>query len=124
MKFYRVRMPVNTFCKKNGRGKESKGRGGRRGYLRAGNYRPTEQIREHLELRRSCLALKQHQVHLVYKEPIPGLLKEELEEYFFSNIAAYLHIVDLSAKGQEFFLGEQPVVPGSWSLQARMARRR
>lgn len=100
--FYRVRMPVILSAKKTAgekKAKEGEDVAAICGQVIAGQLNKFGSI-----LGQEILpALKQHQVHLVYKEPIPGLLKEELEEYFFSNIAAYLHIVDLSAKGREFF---------------------
>ncbi len=48
-------------------------------------------------------ALKEKNIRLIYKEPVPEALKVELEDYFYSNVAAFLQIVKLSENEQLFF---------------------
>ena len=47
--------------------------------------------------------LKEKNIRLIYKEPIPEEVHDELEEYFYSNVAAFLQIVNLSENEQLFF---------------------
>jgi polyphosphate kinase len=47
--------------------------------------------------------LKEKNIHLVYNEAMPGVITAPLEEYFFSNVAAFLHIVTLTGNELQFF---------------------
>lgn len=47
--------------------------------------------------------LKEKNIRLIYKEPIPEAVKNELEDYFYSNVAAFLQVVKLSENEQLFF---------------------
>lgn len=47
-------------------------------------------------------ALKQKNVHLLYNEPLPETLHDELNTYFFNEVAAFLQVVDLS-EARDFF---------------------
>ena len=40
--------------------------------------------------------LKENNIHLLYNEPIPENIVPQLEEYFFSNVAAFLQVEKIS----------------------------
>ena len=48
-------------------------------------------------------ALKEEKIHLVYNEPIPDFLLKETRTYFFSEIMAFLQVVDISEEEDHFF---------------------
>jgi polyphosphate kinase len=42
-------------------------------------------------------ALRQHNIHLVYNEPVPETIERFLQDYFMNVVAAYIHIVNISS---------------------------
>ncbi|MEO6729581.1 MAG: polyphosphate kinase 1 [Ferruginibacter sp.] len=48
-------------------------------------------------------ALKEKNIHLLYNEQLPAGIRASLEDYFFSNVAAFLQIVSLSGNVPPFF---------------------
>lgn len=48
--------------------------------------------------------LKENNIHLLYNESIPENIVFQLEEYFFSNVAAFLYVVKVSGNDTQFFL--------------------
>ena len=50
--------------------------------------------------------LKEHAIHLVYEEPIPAIIKPATQEFFFSQLLAFLQPVELSKIGPRFFSGK------------------
>jgi polyphosphate kinase len=48
-------------------------------------------------------SLKATGIHLIYDEPIPGEIKQQTTEYFFSEILAFIQPVNVSRAGQNFF---------------------
>ena len=47
--------------------------------------------------------LKMNNIHFVYNEPIPAIISEEVKTYFFSTIATFLQLVNLSSVSKPFF---------------------
>lgn len=47
--------------------------------------------------------LQQHDIELLYNKPVPAGLEPVLKEYFLSEVAAFLEIVDLHQPGSSFF---------------------
>lgn len=47
--------------------------------------------------------LKKQRYHLLYNEPIPENIHEEITHYFFTEVLAFLQVVDMSAKEIDFF---------------------
>lgn len=48
-------------------------------------------------------ALKKEKFHLLYNEPIPDTIHEEITHYFFTEVLAFIQVVDMSAKEMDFF---------------------
>ncbi len=48
-------------------------------------------------------SLKATGIHLIYEESIPGEIKQQTTEYFFSEILAFIQPVNVSRAGQNFF---------------------
>jgi len=48
-------------------------------------------------------ALKKEKFHLLYNEPIPDSIHEEITHYFFTEVLAFIQVVDMSAKEMDFF---------------------
>jgi polyphosphate kinase len=47
--------------------------------------------------------LKERNIHLLYNEPIPDAIKDDITEYFFTQVMAFLQPVFLSQTGNKFF---------------------
>ena len=47
--------------------------------------------------------LKENGIHLVYTEPIPSVIKQATQEFFFSHLLAFLQPVELSKITSDFF---------------------
>lgn len=47
--------------------------------------------------------LRANGIHLLYNEPIPGSIKEEVSDYFYTQVMAFLQPVYLSISGSKFF---------------------
>ena len=47
--------------------------------------------------------LRAKNIYVIYNETLPGIVKPALEEYFFSTIAAFLRVVNISDKLKDFF---------------------
>jgi polyphosphate kinase len=47
--------------------------------------------------------LKEKGIHLLYNEPIPDSIKEEVSDYFYTQVMAFLQPVYLSISGVKFF---------------------
>ena len=48
-------------------------------------------------------ALQAHNINLLYNEPIPAELLQETKAYFFSEVLAFLQVVDISDENEHFF---------------------
>jgi polyphosphate kinase len=96
--FYRVRMPVVLSFK------GAAGEDGEAVAAKARNIIKAQQEYFGNLLRSGILPeLKQHNIHLLYNEPLPAKIRTELHQYFFSTIAAFLRIADLSGNEGKFF---------------------
>lgn len=47
--------------------------------------------------------LKKEKFHLVYNEPIPDSIHAEITHYFFTEVLAFIQVIDMSAKEIDFF---------------------
>ncbi|OQP61302.1 polyphosphate kinase 1 [Niastella vici] len=47
--------------------------------------------------------LREKNIHLLYNEPIPASIKEEVRDYFYTQLMAFLQPVYLSIAGSKFF---------------------
>ncbi|HEX6427849.1 MAG TPA: polyphosphate kinase 1, partial [Niastella sp.] len=47
--------------------------------------------------------LREKSIHLIYNEPIPAAIKEEVSDYFFTQVMAFLQPEYLSISGTKFF---------------------
>jgi polyphosphate kinase len=99
--FYRVRMPVLYALDKLGKLKDTA----------AGNSPLTlaqDKIQENQEqygqvFTQSIIpALRQNNIHLLYKEPLPPAIADAVGDYFFSQVMAFLQPVELSEKKRFF----------------------
>jgi polyphosphate kinase len=99
--FYRVRMPVLYALDKLGKLKDTA----------AGNSPLTlarDKIQENQEkygqvFTQSIIpALRQNNIHLLYKEPLPAAIADAVGDYFFSQVMAFLQPVELSEKKRFF----------------------
>lgn len=103
--FYRVRMPVLFALNKLGKLK---------------NNNPDNKVADVLERAQSMIkhqqeqfgllfvkeiipSLKNHNIHLLFNEPLPAALINKTTEYFFSQVMAFLQPVELSGDKNKFF---------------------
>ncbi|MCW3090332.1 MAG: ppk1 [Ferruginibacter sp.] len=98
--FYRVRMPA-ILSKKSS---SSLASNGENTAAKASNIISSQQVYFGKTLTQEIIPqLKEKNIHLVYNEPIPVMINEALDEYFYSNVAAFLQIIDLSGNNPQFF---------------------
>lgn len=96
--FYRVRMPALTAVQLHGNVTTE----------RPLDQQATGYIQKQLNLFGTILTqqiipqLKEDSYYLVYKEPIPAIIKQDCVDYFFNSIAAFIEIIHLS-KTKLFF---------------------
>lgn len=103
--FYRVRIPALMALQKIKKEKDSKESKGASHILQ----QVTEKIQSQLELYGRTLTqqiiplLKENNIHLVYKESIPSAIQPILQEFFFTQVLAFLQPVELSKSSTGFF---------------------
>ncbi|HRH61190.1 MAG TPA: polyphosphate kinase 1, partial [Chitinophagaceae bacterium] len=103
--FYRVRIPALMLSKKI-----EKVKGRNEFHTEPGSLYDeiTEMVSTHLQKYGNILTqqiipqLKQQQIHFVYNENIPLQLKQDIQEYFFSQMLAFIQPVYLSQQ-KNFF---------------------
>ena len=100
--FYRVRMPVLMALEKiNKKNKES---------LRQTYFEQAQQIiHQQQEFFGSLFTqqiipqLKQRSIILVYNEPLPADIEQELKDYFFTTLAAFIEVIKIQDDNSFFF---------------------
>jgi len=92
--FYRVRMPVLQALDKLGELNDNS-------VLQLAKKQVSRQQEEFGKLFTGHLIplLKENNIHLLFDEPLPGILVSKVHDYFFSQVMAFLQPVELSAKG-------------------------
>jgi len=100
--FYRVRMPVLLAYKKIEKNQPLKAED-LSVYKKARKIILKQQKSYGSILREEIIpALKEEKIHILYHEEIPAQLKAELEQYFYTHIAAYLEIIHFGRQ-EDFF---------------------
>ncbi len=100
--FFRVRMPVIKALGKIEKGKEQKDNS-----IIAENASAIinrQQARFGYILTHSILPrLVEHKIHLIYNQPLPKIIQEEIRAYFLNDVLAFLQLVNLSDGTLDFF---------------------
>lgn len=107
--FYRVRIPVLRAYKKVVKQKERASMSGKPHVLKRVKQLVRQQQTIFGQILRQQLVpkLAEEGIRLLYDEPIPEELMQEAERYFFSTVAAFLEINDLSQDSGLFPLNNQ-----------------
>lgn len=100
--FYRVRMPVVMALGKLNLLAETK--------QSEDVLYKAQQLIEHMQNRfgqvftqRLIPLLKENNIHLLFHEPIPAAIRDTVNDYFYSQVLAFLHPVDLTGGKKQFF---------------------
>lgn len=104
--FYRVRMPAVMALEKI----HQKGADQQAAYAKTAILQEITRIIHQQQERFGAIftteilpLLKEKGIHLLYNEPIPASIKEEVSEYFYTQVMAFLQPVYLSISGIKFF---------------------
>src|SRR5262245_41103932 len=97
--FYRVRIPALMALQKI-----RKENNGAEGILKLATDRIQRQLEQFGKILTQQLIplLRENSIHVVYGEPIPALIKPAVQEYFFSQLLAYLQPVELRTRSGFF----------------------
>jgi polyphosphate kinase len=105
--FYRVRMPAVMALQKI---HQSKGGDHIKGQVKADVLPKIVEIINQQQERFGAIftteilpLLREKNIHLLYNEPVPAAIKEEVSDYFFTQIMAFLQPQYLSISGTKFF---------------------
>jgi polyphosphate kinase len=99
--FYRVRIPALMALQKIKKEKKD----GEAGILRQATDKVQQQLQQfgNILTQQVIPLLKKDSIQLVYNEPIPDIIKQATQNFFFSHLLAFLQPVELSDISSGFF---------------------